>query len=96
MSSYITLKDQGNVSSHLMCVNYASLKLLRALLVAQLIKESAFNAGDLGLVSRLARSPGERNGNPLRYSLSPGESHGQRGLAGYSPWGHKSQTRLSD
>ena len=28
--------------------------------------------------------------------LLPGESHGQRSLAGYSPWGHKSQTRLSD
>ena len=26
----------------------------------------------------------------------PGESHGQRSLAGYSPWGQKSQTRLSD
>ena len=26
----------------------------------------------------------------------PGESHGQRSLAGYSLWGHKSQTRLSD
>ena len=26
----------------------------------------------------------------------PGESHGQRSLAGYSPWGHKSQTQLSD
>jgi len=26
----------------------------------------------------------------------PGKSHGQRSLAGYSPWGHKSQTRLSD
>ena len=25
-----------------------------------------------------------------------GESHGQRGLEGYSPWGHKSQTRLND
>ena len=24
----------------------------------------------------------------------PGESHGQRSLVGYSPWGHKSQTRL--
>ena len=24
-----------------------------------------------------------------------GESNGQRGLEGYSPWGHKSQTRLS-
>ena len=26
----------------------------------------------------------------------PGESHGQRGLAGYSLLGHKSQTQLSD
>ena len=26
----------------------------------------------------------------------PGESHGQRSLAGYSPRGHKSWTRLSD
>ena len=28
--------------------------------------------------------------------FSPGESHGQRSLAGYSPWGQKSWTRLSD
>ena len=28
--------------------------------------------------------------------LLPGESHGQRSLVGYSPWGHKSWTRLSD
>ena len=26
----------------------------------------------------------------------PGESHGQRSLVGYSPWGRKSQTRLND
>ena len=26
----------------------------------------------------------------------PGESLGQRSLVGYSPWGHKIQTRLSD
>ena len=26
----------------------------------------------------------------------PGESHGQRSLAGDSPWGRKSWTRLSD
>ena len=26
----------------------------------------------------------------------PGEFHGQRNLAGYSPWTEKSQTRLSD
>ena len=26
----------------------------------------------------------------------PGEFHGQRSLAGYSPWGHKNRTRLTD
>ena len=40
------------------------------------------------LAANLERSLGERNGNPLQYSC-PGESHGQRSLAGYSPWGRK-------
>ena len=31
-------------------------------------KESACNAGDLGLIPGLVRSPGEGNGNPLQYS----------------------------
>ena len=31
-------------------------------------KESACNAGDLGSIPRLGRSPGEENGNPLHYS----------------------------
>ena len=31
-------------------------------------KESACNMGDLGLIPRSGRSPGEGNGNPLRYS----------------------------
>ena len=31
-------------------------------------KELACNAGDTGLISRLRRSPEERNGNPLHYS----------------------------
>ena len=35
-----------------------------------------------------------------KWQLTPvfllGESHGQRNLAGYSPWGRKSWTRLSD
>ena len=29
-------------------------------------------------------------------SLLPRESHGQKSLAGYSPWGRKSQTQLSN
>ena len=51
-------------------------------------KESACIAKDLGSIPGSGRSPGEGNGNPLQLFL-PGESHGQRSLAGYSPWGHK-------
>ena len=40
-------------------------------------KESACNAGDLGLIPGLGRLPGEGKGNPLQYS----------GL--YSPWGRR-------
>jgi len=36
--------------------------------VAQAVKESACNDGDLGAVTGLGRSPGEGNGNPLQYS----------------------------
>ena len=32
------------------------------------IKESAYNAGDPGLILGLGRSPGEGNGYPLQYS----------------------------
>jgi len=31
-------------------------------------KESACNAGDLGLISELVRCPGEENGYPLQHS----------------------------
>ena len=31
-------------------------------------KESACQTGDVGLIPRLGRSPGEGNGNPLQYS----------------------------
>ena len=31
-------------------------------------KESAYNAGDLGLILGSGRFPGEGNGNPLQYS----------------------------
>ena len=46
-------------------------------------KESACNAGDMGSIPGLERSPGEGNGNSV---FLLGKSHGQRSLAGYSPW----------
>ena len=35
--------------------------------MAQTVKASAYNAGDLGLIPGLGRCPGEGNGNPLQY-----------------------------
>ena len=53
------------------------------------IKESTHNVGDLGLIFGLGRSPeGGGHGNPLQYSCLE-NPHGQRRLAGYSPWGCK-------
>jgi len=50
------------------------------------VKNPHGNAGDTrdaGSIPGLGRSPGAGHGN----LLLPGESHGQRSLAGYSPWG---------
>ena len=39
-----------------------------ASLVAQMVKNSVANAGDLGLIPGSGRSPGEGNGSPLQCS----------------------------
>ena len=57
--------------------------------MAQVIKASAYNVGDLGSIPGLGRSPGEENGNPLQYSCLEKPVEGRRSLAGYSPWGHR-------
>ena len=61
--------------------------------------ESACSAGDVGLIPGSGRSSGKGKGNPIHFCLLqgrptpnpflPGEFYGQRGLAGYSPWGLK-------
>ena len=50
-------------------------------------KESACNAGDLGLTPGSGRSPGKGNCNALHCSCLE-NPHGQSSLAGLSPWGH--------
>ena len=45
-------------------------------------KESACNAGDLGLIPGLGRFPGEVKGYPFQYS-------GLENSIDYSPWVHK-------
>ena len=51
-------------------------------------KESTCNEGDLGSIPGLGRSPGGGHDNSLQYSCLE-NPHGQRNLAGYSPWGRK-------
>ena len=53
------------------------------------VKNSSANAVDVrdtSLIPGLGRYPGGGHGNSIFF---PGESHGQRSLAGYSPWGCK-------
>ena len=50
-------------------------------------KESACNAGELGLISGLGRSPGEGNGYPLQCSCL--ENSIDRGVWQASPTGYK-------
>ena len=64
---------------------------IRGLPRALVVKNPLVRAGDItdtGSVPGSERSPGGGHGNPTPVFL-PGESHGQRSLAGYSPWGHK-------
>ena len=53
-----------------------------------MVKKPLVKAGDVGLITGLGRSPGGKKQKPTPVLL-PGKSHGQRRLAGYSPWGYK-------
>ena len=52
-------------------------------LVAQIV-----NLPTMQLNPGSGKSPGEWNGYPLQYSCLE-NPHGQRSLAGYSPWSHR-------
>ena len=60
--------------------------------LAQTVKASVCNAGDLGSIpgfdSWVRKIPWRRKWQPTPIFL-PGKSHGWRSLVGYSPWGHK-------
>ena len=69
--------------------------LQRTSLVVQMVKGSAYNAGDLGSIPGWGRSPGEGNGNPLQSSCL------ENPMDGGAWWATvqgvpKSQTQLSD
>ena len=64
-------------------------------MVAQTVKATACDAGDLGLIPGLGRSPGEGNGTPLQHSGL------ENSMDGGAWWATvhgvaKSRTRLSD
>ena len=59
------------------------------------VKVSACNAGDLGLIPGLGRSPGEGNGSPLQYSCLENPMDGGAWWATVHGVA-KSQTGLSD
>ena len=52
-----------------------------------MVKNPLANAGDVGLIPELGRFPWRRKWQPTLVFL-PRKFHGQRNLAGYSPWGH--------
>ena len=60
-----------------------------------MVRNPPVNAGYVGSISRSGRSPWRRKWQPAAVSL-PGESHGQRSLAGYSPQGHKELEALNE
>ena len=51
-------------------------------------KESTRKCGRAGFDPRVRKIPWRREWLPTPILL-PGKFHGQRSLAGYSPWGHK-------
>ena len=61
---------------------------IQASQVALVVKNLLANAGDIREAGLIPRSGRRRAWQPIPVFLS-GESHGQRRLAGYSPWGCK-------
>ena len=62
--------------------------------MALVVKNLPADAGDIrdvGSIPGFGKIPWRRAWQPTSAFL-PGESHGQRSLAGYGPWGRKSQT----
>ena len=82
------IRAKKNFCKKLSCWEYSfrsSNQALGTSQVALVVKNqpaSAGDIGDVGLIPGLGRLPGGLHGNPLQ-SL-PGESHGQRSLAGWS------------
>ena len=66
--------------------NYINISIIMGLPVGSVVKNPP--ATQEAQVQPLEKIPWERNWQPTPVFL-PGKSHGQRNLAGYSPWGCK-------
>ena len=82
----------GTCNCDVIDICFRKLHLLKsASQVALVVKNLPANAGDtrgVGSIPGLGRSPGGRHDNPFQYSCLENPQR-QRGLAGYSPWGHQ-------
>ena len=84
--------DTQGLATSLMCLwNFLRLLLRTSLWLSS--KDSACNARDVGSIFVLGRSSGEGNGNSLQYSCLE-NPHGQRSLAGSSPWDLKESSQI--
>ena len=75
LSVYLILIGAQKIRNIYMCFPYGSAST-----------ESSCNAGDLGLISGLGRSPGEGKGYPLQYSSLENSMD--------SPWGCKESDKI--
>ena len=78
VTAFVALLFVSHTHTHV-CIHATSQMVL-------VVENSHANAGDIrdvGLIPGSGTFPGEGKGNPVQYF--PGETHGQRSLAGYSP-----------
>ena len=79
-------KEKTTSENHRRHVDFQLIALKYENIWVLVVKNPPVNAGDIrdvGSIPRLGRFPGGRHGNCLE------NPHGQRSLAGYSPWGCK-------
>ena len=92
-ATFMQIKYNGvyNTTSSDSCKLEKDVPSLGASQVVLMVKNPPASAEDIrnvGSISGLGRFPWRRAWQPTPVFL-PGESHGQRSLAGYSPWGRK-------
>ena len=76
---------------YIRCLIYIRYSFIWTSQVARVVKNSPANVGDMkrcGFDPWVGKIPWKKAWHPIPVFL-PGESLGQRSLAGYSPWGHK-------